>query len=212
MRAVEVIRHQLSLVVRVDDHFSGQPWPDELEVNLDTLEKSVPTSARNTRHADGTYRFVGLAAGPRQVTVVAPNGSAFTWSASTAVALPLTNPAIPLLIEAWPSPSARVAAGTLVIRGRLVTAAAGQEVQMQPVGVIPPRIRRTRCDAAGEFTFVVVGPVALTAAGEVLLAVTVPGRTLTSVQIIDFDANPTTPGTQFAVPPGREVRALFNLT
>jgi hypothetical protein len=213
MRAVEVARHRLSLAVRVDDHFSGAPWPDELDVGLDTLEPPVEAAGGGgIRHDDGTYRFVGLAPGARQLTVASRDGTAFAWTPATPVVLPLASPVTPIVVEMWPSPRARIAAGTLVIRGRLAVAAAGQEVRMQVVGVVPPRIRRTRCDADGELTFVVAGPVALTASRTVELDVSVPGRVLTSIQILDGDTNPTTAGTRFAVAPGRETRVRFNLT
>lgn len=201
------------MAVRVDDHFTEAPWPTEVEVALDTREGPVQVQGGGgTRHADGTYRFIGLAPGPRQLAVTAPGGSAFTWAASTPVGLPLASPALPIVVELWPSPSARIAAGTIVIRGRLVTAAAGQVVRMEVAGLAAPRNRRTRCDGAGEFVFVVVGSMAVNADYRVELDVTVPGRTLASIQILDGDTNPTTPGATVAVPPGRETRALFNLT
>ena len=83
-------------------------------------------------------------------------------------------------------------------------------MRIEAVGVTP-RNRRTRCDAAGELVFVVVGPMELDADYRVELVVTVPGRTVTSIQILDGDTNPTVSGNTFAVPPGRETRALFNL-
>lgn len=214
MRAVEVVRHQLSLAVRIDDHFSGAPWPAEVTVALDTTEAPVEVrgGGGGVRHADGTYRFIGLAPGARQLTVTVRDGTAFTWTSSTPVVLPLGNPAVPVVVEMWPSPSARVAAGTIVIRGRLVTAAAGQEVRMEVAGLPVPRNRRTRCDGTGEFVFVVVGSMALNPDYLLELDVTVPGRTLTSIQVLDGATNPIFPGATVAVPPGRETRALFNLT
>jgi hypothetical protein len=211
--AIETIRHQLSLAVRVDDHFTGAPWPDEVVVSLDTAEPPVRAQGGGTRHADGTYRFAGLLPGARQLTVAVPGGAAFPWAASTAVTLPLGAPATPVVVELWPSPAARIAAGTIAIRGRLVTAAAGQEVRMEARGGAAPRNRRTRCDAAGELVFVVVGSMAQNAAGLIELDVTVPGRTVASIQVLDGGAVATTfPGAMFAVPPGRQTRALFHLT
>lgn len=213
MKAVELVRHQLSMAVRVDDHFSGVPWPHELDVSLDIPDRPVRVQGgASVRHADGTYRFIGLPAGPRQITVAAKDGTAFTWDPMTNVVLPLADPRDPVVIEMWPAPSARVSPGGITIRGRLVIAGAGQEIEIRTVGVVPPRIRRSRCDATGELTFVVVGPVALNADGLVELDVTVPGRTLTSIQILDGDTDPTFPGPIFPAPPGREIRVLFNLT
>jgi hypothetical protein len=212
VRAIESVRQRLALAVRVDDHFTGAPWPAEVEVTLDSLEPAVRTvDAAGARHADGSYRFIAVRPGARQVTVRAAN--AFSWTATTPVSLPRA-PALltaPLVIELWPAPSATVPAGTLAIRGRLVTAAAGQEVDIEVVGA-PPRNRRTRCDAQGEFVFVVVGQMPLTTDQKVALAVTVPGRTLTSIQLVDGDTDPVFAGSQVAVPPGRETRARFNLT
>lgn len=213
MRAIEVVGHRLSLVVRVDDHFSRTPWPEDLVVELDSKEPSVeaPGGGR-TRHADGTYRFVDLRSGAKQLTVSSPAGDAFTWTASTAVVVPLADPADPVVVEVWPAANARIAAGSLVIRGRLVgTAAAGLEVRMEVAG-LSPRNRRTRSDANGEFAFVHVGPMQLTSSYTVELTTDVPTRTIASVQILDGDTNPIVVGSTFAVPPGRETRALFNLT
>jgi hypothetical protein len=183
-------------------------------VAIDSLEPPVATSdTRSKRHSDGTYRFLSVKPGPRQITVTATDGSGFTWSAATAILVPAASPAtpLPLVIEMWPTPAATVSAGTIAVRGRLVTAVAGQEVRMEVVGA-PARNRRTRCDARGEFVFVVVGMMALTADFKVELVVTVPGRVLNSIQIIDGATNPVTVGTHFSVVPGRETRARFNLT
>jgi hypothetical protein len=211
VNAVEVVRHRLSLAVRVDDHFTGTPWPEPLEVELDSREPAVEAAGGGTRHADGTYRFVGLTPGAKQLTVHAPGATAFTWTAATPVVVPVASAITPLVVELWPAPSAAIAAGTVVIRGRLITAAAGQEVRMEVVG-LAPRNRRTRCDGHGEFAFGVVGPMTLDVAYRVELTVTVPGRTVTAIQILDGDTNPTVAGSTFAVPPGRETRALFTLT
>jgi hypothetical protein len=82
---------------------------------------------------------------------------------------------------------------------------------MEVAGLAVPRNRRTRCDEAGELVFVVVGSMTLGSDYRVPIDVTVPGRTLASIQILDGDTNPIFPGATFAVPPGRETRALFNL-
>ncbi len=212
VKAPETVSHKLSLAVRVDEHFSMQPWSDEVDVRLDTMEPPVALagSPKRTRNPDGTYRWIDLAPGARAVTVVSRDGSGFTWTATTPVVLPLVNPAVPLVIEMWPTPSARISANTIVIRGRLNTAATGQEVRMEVDGVAP-RNRFTRCDDRGEFTFVVLGPMELDTNSDVVLIVTVPGRTVDTIQIIDGDTNPTVVGNSFAVRPGRETRAHINL-
>jgi len=213
VKAPETVSHKLSLAVRIDEHFSMLPWGAELDVRLDTTEPPLNLPGpgpKRTRNLDGTYRFVDLTPGPRDVTVVSRDGSGFTWTATTPVVLPLANPAIPLVIEMWPTPSAMVAASTLAIRGRLMTAATGQEVRMEVDGVAP-RNRFTRCDGDGEFLFVVLGPMELDTDSNVVLIVTVPGRTVDTIQIFDGDTNPTVVGNSFAVRPGRETRAYINL-
>jgi hypothetical protein len=214
VRAPESVRQLLSFAVRVDDHFSGAPWPDVLDVRLDTFEPPVPVQGggrNDIRHTDGTYRWANLPAGPRTLTVASRDGSGFTWTATTPVVLPLVNPAAPIVVEMWPTPQARIAAGTVVIRGRLFTAVAGQEVRMEVDGVAP-RNRFTRVGHDGEFTFVVVGPMDLDTDSNVVLIVTVPGRVVASIQIRDGNTNPTVAGNTFAVAPGRETRAYINLT
>lgn len=213
----ELVEHSLSFAVRVDDHFSGLPATEQLAVTLDTPDVPVPTEARTgTRFPDGTYRFIGVPAGARTITVTSPSGTAFTWAPTTLVTLPLPDRRVPVVIELWPAPNAAIQAGTLVIRGKLVTATAGQVVQIEaqayPIAPpFPPRNRRTRCDAAGEFTFVVVGTMGVTPDNFVSLVVTVPGRTVTSIDIVDGSTVTNTPGSTVLVRPGRETRALIHL-
>lgn len=224
MIAIETIRHQLALAVRVDDHFAIAPSPRELGVALDSQEPPRRRSDdTGTRHADGTYRFIApVKAGNRTVTVTGDD--VFTWNATTPVVIPRPDPRVPLVIETWPTANARVPAGTLAIRGRLVPAiaappiATGQEVRIEAVGINAPRNRRTRCDEHGEFLFVVLGPMELTAGlpvadkrPKVQLAVTCPGRVVTSVDV--FEGATSVPfGSPFAVLPGRESRVLFTLS
>lgn len=197
--------------MRVDDHFSGAPWPAEVAVSLDVPVPPVPVrGATGIRHPDGTYRFAGLAAGAYQLAVAAPDGTAFPWTATTAVVLPLATPTDPVVVELWPSPSARLPPGTVVVRGRLASAPAGQEVQIECVGA-PVRNRKTRCDAGGEFVFVVLGQIVLTSTYLVELEVVVPGRTVTTIQILDGDTDPITAGDHVSVLPGRETRLYVNL-
>lgn len=234
MRAVETTPHHLLLAVRVEDHFSGAPWPSELTVDLDGRDPIARAPGGKTRHPDGTYRFLGGGTGPRQVSVT--GADVFTWTPTTAVTVPRTTA---LVVEVWPSARAAVPTGTLAIRGKLVGGAvADREVRMEIGGPTPPpppppalpvRNRRTRSDASGEFLFVVVGPTVLIKQPQpvpppppapalplvppkVRLAVTVPGRTLASIQIFDGVTNPTVAPNQFFVLPGRETRAVFNLT
>jgi hypothetical protein len=223
--AVETIRHQLALAVRVDDHFAIAPAPRELRVTIDSQESSIRTiDDVGTRHDDGTYRFVApVTAGPRQITVAGDD--TFTWTPTTPVVLPLVNPRVPVVIETWPTANARVPAGTLAIRGRMIPdgaappVAPGQEVRIEAFGITTPRNRRTRGDATGEFLFLVLGQVLLTAGfppadkrQKVRLAITAPGRTVASIDVFEGATVTTFPGSPFAVLPGRESRVLIKLS
>jgi hypothetical protein len=214
LEAIEIVRHQLSVAVRVDDHFTGEPVGRELEVTLSTEESGVKAASGSLRHPDGTYRFVDLANGPPDIPVTAPDAIAFTWTPTTAIAIPLADPRVPVVIEVWPSPKARAPAGALAIRGRLEAAAvaAGQEVRMEVVSGFPPRNKRTRIDADREFLFLVMGPMEQTSDHKVQIDVTIPGRTVTSIDVTDGSGTTTFAGSTFDAPPGGEIRAVIKLS
>lgn len=218
LRAVETTRHRLQLVVRIEDHFAMAPFAEEVRVDLDTGERGISARGSSMRHDDGTYRFHVVEPGARQITVTPADGRAFTWTATTAVAIPRPDPAVPVVIEVWPTPKAAVPAGVLAIRGRLVPQGAAppiapaQEVQIEAVGIGTPRNRRTRCEADGEFVFVVHGATELTTAYEVELDVTVPGRGVASIEVSDAGATTTFVGSILSARPGREVRAVIAVT
>jgi hypothetical protein len=213
----ELVEHSLSFALRVDDHFTNNPVASELAVTLDTPDVPIGNQTRTgTRFPDGTYRFIGVPAGSRIVTVTASDGTAFTWTPSTPVILPLPDRRIPVVIELWPTPSASIAVGALVVRGKLVTAAAGQIVQIEAQAyptspAFPPRNKRTRSDANGEFAFVVAGSMGVRPDNKVALACTVPGHTITSIDVVDGATTTTTAGSNLLVTPGRETRAIFHL-
>lgn len=217
LKAIETIRHQLSVAIRIDDHFTIAPSPIEVEVTLGNDAPAVKSSAGGTRHPDGTYRFVGLAPGVVDVTVEVPDDTVFTWTPTTAIALPLADARAPVVIELWPSPKAAAPAGALAVRGRLEApiaspVAPGQEVQFEAVSGFPPRNRKTRIDADREFLFLLFGPMALTADHLVQIDVTVPGRTVASVDVVQGGVTTHFPGSTFDAPPGGEIRAVINLS
>jgi hypothetical protein len=208
---IEGVRHRLGFAVRVDDHFAGTPVREPLAVALDTGEQPVRSADRaGVRHADGTYRFINLTPGPRQLVITSPTMTAFTWTASTPIAVPVADPRLPVVVEMWPTPLASAPPGVIAIRGALVTAPAGQEVRIEPVDT-PPLGRRTRCDADGEFLFIVAGWTTVTVDGRIRLTVAVPGRVVTAVDLIEGSTTTNVPGAQFEVPPGRELRARIHL-
>lgn len=217
LKAIETIRHRLSVAISVDDHFMIAPTNTEVVVRLSNDAPAVKTSTGGTRHPDGTYRFIDLAPGLVDVRVEVPDETAFTWTTTTSVALPLADPRVPVVIELWPSPKAASPAGALAVRGRLEApiaspVAPGQEVQLEALSGFPPRNRRTRIDADREFLFPLFGPMSLTADHKVQIDVTVPGRTVASIDVVDGDVTTNFPGTTFDAPPGGEIRAVINLS
>jgi hypothetical protein len=214
MIASEDVRHVLSFALRVDDAFADVPIAEELAVSLDTGE--VPLNAPDhdgPRQADGTYRFIDLAPGPRQLTILSPSGDGFTWTATTPVAIPIADPRQAVVVSMWPTPQARTPLGVIAIRGVLVTAAAGTEVHIDPVATPPPPGKKTRCDAAGEFVFVVAGWTEIDKpTGMVELTATVPAHTVTSVDVLDGTTVTTYASPTFFVPPGRDTRVRIHLT
>jgi hypothetical protein len=208
---IESVRHLLAFAVRVDDHFVGEPVAEELEVALSTLEAPVPSPLRRgARQSDGTYRFVGLAPGPRDIRVTSRRGERFTWDATTPVVVPLADPRQPIVIEAWPTPQAPAPLGVVAIRAVLEPPLAGQEVRIDPLDTPSPG-KRTRTDTAGELLFVVAGWTTLAAGGRVHLGAVVPGQTVTSVDVIEGGTATAFVGATFDVPPGRETRVRIHL-
>jgi hypothetical protein len=214
LKAVEIARHQLSVAVRLDDHFTGEPVKAELQVSLSTREAGVKAASGSLRHADGTYRFLDLANGPRDVKVTVPDNTAFTWTPVTPITIPLADARVPVVIEVWPSPKARAPSGVLAVRGHLEAAsvASNQEVQMEVVSGFPPRNKRTRIDSDREFLFLVMGPMEQTTDHKIQIDVTVPGRTIASIDITDGSGTTTFPGSTFDAPPGGEIRAVIKLS
>lgn len=226
MKAIETVRHGLALAVRVDDHFTMAPARSEYSVTIDSHEPPAPRSDNGgVRHADGTYRWLTpVKAGARQVTVT--GDAVFTWTATTSVVLPLPDPKTPVVIEVWPAPNAVAAVGSLALRGQVVPrpaaapVALGQEIRIEAVGISTLRNRKSRCDANGEFLFVVHGPTELTNApaadkrAKVRLSVTAPAplRAIDSVDVFEGGTVTTFPGSQFAVLPGRETRIRIKLS
>jgi hypothetical protein len=217
---IEEVRHSLAFAIRVDDAFTDRPVGEELDVSIDTGETPVAAPGGGRRQADGTYRFIDLAPGPRQVAVASPSGVGFTWTATTSVAVPIADRRAAIVIPMFPTTSASAPTNVIAIRGVLVTAGAGQEVQINPVLNPPPTPppplpppRFTRCDADGEFLFVVAGGTQIDPpSGLVPLKVDVPGRGVTSVEVFEGLTATIYPTHTFFVPPGRELRVRIHLS
>jgi hypothetical protein len=211
--AVEHVRHRLSFALRVDDAFVDAPIAEELHVSLDTGELPLPAPDHDgPRQADGTYRFLDLTPGPRQLTITSPSGDRVTWTATTPITIPVADPRQAVVVSMWPTPQARAPLGVIAIRGALVAATAGTEVHIDPVATPPPG-KKTRCDATGEFLFVVAGWTEIDPTnGMVELTAAVPAHTVTSIDVLDGSSVTTYASANFFVPPGRDTRVRIHLT
>ncbi len=206
---IELVQHSLSFAVRVEDAFTDTPVLEELDISVSPLANPVANRDHSgARQSDGTYRFIDLEPDAYGVTIRSPNG--FTWDPATFVAVPVPDRRIPIRIKLFPSPSASPPLGTTAIRGKLVTAA-DQEVQIEPTAT-PALNTHTRSDATGEFLYVIAGWTKLDPLTQLLeLAATVPGHTVTSVDVFDGVSTTNYSGSTFSVPPGRDTRARFHL-
>jgi hypothetical protein len=227
---LEVVHHRLSVAVRVDDHFTSTPVAEELRVELETLERGVPTRAGNGhRHDDGTYRWANLADGPRLIHVSSPSGRWVAWEPAPLVTLPLADRRAPVVIQVWPTPNAMVPAGVTAVRGTLIGTGigSGQRVEIESLET-PARGHFTRTDSRGDFLFLLPGWLEAYPRIEpedpdepdvppvpnlgVELEVRVPGRTVTGIEIVVGGTATLFTGSKVFVPPGRETRARIHLS
>ena len=205
--------HRLGLAVRIEDHFSLVPIEELLDVRVDTGEPPVRARTGGTRHDDGTYRWADLVDGPRRLTVRSGTGAWLRWDPlPIPVDVPPVDPQIALRIEMWPSASATPPPGVPAIRGTLAGAGViGERVEIDGTGTTTPTGRWTRADAAGDFLFPLPGgPWPMTPAGALDLTIVVPGRTVTSIDVLPDLA--AFGGPQFHLSPDRISRVRFHVT
>lgn len=217
----ERVAHQLSLAVRMVDHFSGQPVPDELPLRLaDSLVRPVPRpGGAGRRQADGAYRFVNAPAGPARLLWRQPftrsEGGWTRWGDDPLFVLPLADPGAYLDVELWPTANAAAAPSATGVRGKLVGAnAAGQTVRIALQGTAFDRF--THSNDSGEFLFLPPGRLATDANGRVPLSIAVHAangtpRVLTGSAMVPPSAGGPFAGADFTVLPRLITRAVFQL-
>jgi hypothetical protein len=211
--------HDLSVALRFDDHFFGQPVPETLSVTLSAPSGrwlwplSSPTPGL-LRQPDGTYRFADIADGNYPVTYTSPSGDWVSWDPAFTLALPLPNPATLIVRQLWPAPQAAVPAGATAIRGKLVGAnVVGLQVEIGPQGG-PFDGHYNRTDSFGEFLYPILIPAPAQSSGELRLTTRVAAgaRAVASVDIIDGTTVTSTLGPDFVLVPGKASRVKFNIT
>lgn len=215
-----MILHELSLVVRFVDHFSGTLPEVEFPVRLaDRLTRPVPRpGGGGARQADGTYRFRNLAGGSAQVRWRLPFARSHAgwtrWDDDLAVALPQADPSVPIEIAIWPEAAATAPMGATGVRGKLLgVAVSGLEIS---IGQSAPFTRFTRSDAAGEFLFLPPGALTTDAGGRVPLMIQVRDRlgvprAVTGGRFLPATAGAAFAGANFSVLPRSVPRTLFLL-
>jgi hypothetical protein len=223
MSGGDTIHHVLGAAVRIDDHFLVAPIPDELDVRVDTFERPINVrGGGRRRHADGTYRFIDLAAGTHALRVTSPDDRWMMLDPPPAVVVPMGSPVRALRVEAWPTPRQDAPPGTSAVRGKLVGApdatiaqrieidVAGQPFQVEIDGA--PRLRFTRTSSFGEFLFLLPGHLALDGNGRVAITVRVIGHVVTGGDVVDGDQLIPFSSATFRAIPGKETHVRLLVT
>lgn len=219
----DIVRHMLSFAVRFDNHFNGEPVPEELPVRLagSFIRPAARPGGGGYRQADGTYRFVNLPSGRHRLLWRAPfsfgqAGWMRWYDPVPEVTLPLVDPTQSLRFQLWPAAGATAPTGAAGVRGKLKGVdVAGLEVRLVLQG--QPFAHFTCCDDAGEFLFLLGGRLPVNAAGRVPLAMAVrrsdgAPRILAGGSFLPGSAGSAFGADQFEILPGQVARILFNLS
>ncbi len=216
----DIWKHDLSFVVRFNNHFTGTAVSDELPVRLNNtfIRPVQKTDGAGLRQTDGTYRFIDLNPGLHQVLWLPPFMNSYrgwiSFEDELNVVLPIENPGAVIERVLWPSPDAVVSPSTTAIRGKLrgdnVT---GLEVRIMPdVELSTPFF--TLSDRLGEFLFQISNPVTAEDNGLLSLRIEVEagGRVVTGGGFIPPATGATFPAAVFKVKPGICSRVIFQVT
>ncbi|HSW22255.1 MAG TPA: hypothetical protein VLJ62_05775 [Burkholderiaceae bacterium] len=219
--SIETLVQQLSLAVRMVDHFSGQAVADELPLRLSgSLQRPVlRPGGGGRRQADGAYRFVNAPAGPTRLMWCEPFARGHAgwtrWADDPLFVLPLADAAALVDIDLWPTANAAASPSVTGVRGRLTgSGAAGQTVRIAVQG--EPFVRFTRSDDQGEFLFVPPGRMSLDAQGRVPLTLDVSApdgtpRIVAGGSMVPASAGAAFAGADFTVLPRLISRVIFQL-
>jgi len=211
-------QHRLSFSIRFNNHFTGEPVVDALPVRLDhSFTRPVLSPQGSYRQADGTYRFIDLAAGTHRVRWLPPLEESFrswvSWEGDPLVQVPVADPGALISRELWPHAAAPVAPGVSAVRGRLV-GADNSDLRIRISHPAIPSTRFTRSDDAGDFLFLLPEPLETNAVGRLALDIEIDdgARTINGGNFFPADSGAAFVGAVFSIVPGRCSRVLFRIT
>lgn len=209
------IRHRAAFWARFDNHFTGLPVREELDVCLvNPVIRPLRNSAGGFRHADGTYRFVNLPAGAYHLRVASPSGHWLIREPNLPVSVPPNDATLPTVQQLWPSPSAANSPGVTTVRGRLRGPnVGGLRLAIKPSALAGQAPYHTFSDDQGEFLFPYPArtvPDPISGRVELQIGVESGTRAVAGGRVLgvgggDFVLD------HFHVLPGRETRVLFEV-
>lgn len=216
----DIWTHELSFVVRFNNHFTGVPVDDELPVRLD--QSFIKPVARNDgagqRQADGSYRFIDVPAGHHRIRWRPPFADIYrgwiSFQQDPEIVTPSSDPRNVIEQDLWPSPQAQLSPTTTAIRGKLKgNNVADLEVRIMPVAV-GSTAYFTRSDRLGEFLYPLTKPVTPEVSGELLMLIELNGgaRTVNGGEFIPPGSGAAFAAEQFRIKPGKCSRIVFQVT
>lgn len=216
----DVWTHNLSFVVRYNNHFTGMAVSDELPVRLDSsfVRPVQRNDGAGTRQFDGTYRFMDLPPGRHRVRWLPPLSGAYRGWVSFApdleVTVPSARPEAVIERDLWPSPQAILSPATTAIRGKLQgNNVSGLQVRIRPAASGATAFF-THSDRLGEFLYPFFNPLAPESSGLLRLQIEVDGggRTVNGGEFIPPVTGSAFPASEFMVKPGICSRIIFQVT
>lgn len=212
--------HNLSFIVRYNNHFTGKAVSDELPVRLDStfIRPVQRNDGAGTRQYDGTYRFIDLPSGHHRVRWLPALTDAYrgwvSFDQDLEVVIPSSSPQAVIERDLWPSPQANLSPTTTAIRGKLTgNNISGLQVRIRPAAIASTSFF-TRSDRLGEFLYPFFSPVAPETSGLLRLQIEVDGggRTVNGGEFIPPGTGSAFPAAEFRVKPGICSRIVFQVT
>lgn len=216
----DIWTHNLSFVVRFNNHFTGMAIRDELPVRLDStfIRPVSRNDGAGIRQSDGTYRFIDLPAGTHRVRWLPALTDGYrgwvSFDNGLEVTTPTANPNSVIEKDLWPSPKSKLSPASTSIRGKLK----GNNISDLEVRIMPVTIGATsyftRSDQLGEFLYPLSMPVKPESNGLLKLQIEIDGggRTVNSGEFIPPGSGSAFSAAEFKVRSGMCSRIVFQVT